>query len=328
MINLPVFIKNKVPGYRKKWYNQSKAMIDVIHQEISRVQFGEDEDGPWIEIEDCDSRYRVHGFWSSVERDTYRILKPRLPAKLEERYMRIMIDYMSRFLYPHMRPDLKLEGYEASQMFGFHGQHKDAVADLDSEKGKELLTNIFHPSQDDVIINCGAYVGFGDIRMSRDITNGHLYSVEASSACYHRLSRNIAENSINNVTPIHRAVWNEDIEMELESEYAQANSLVSEVLHGTHTEKVRTITIDSIVSEYKLDKLDMLSLTLNGAEVEALGAAKEALTNLRPRIRLAGWYSRDGVKIADITKKILEQYEYSVFIGKRGNVMAVPRELV
>jgi FkbM family methyltransferase len=326
MIRLPVFMKVLVPGYRKKWYNQSKAMIDAIDKIIPHIMFGEDDDGPWIEVDD--SNYRMHGFWSSSEVDTYQILKPVLPNELQSQYMRIVIDYISRFLYPHMRPDFKLEGYKYEQMFGFHGQHKDAIMDLDSESDKKLLLDIFNPKDDDVIINCGAYVGFGDMRMSADVRNGHIYAVEASAACYHRLSRNISENNIGNVTPIHRAIWNEAIEMELESEYAQANSLVSEVFHGTHTEKVMTITIDQIVDKYKIKKLDMLSLTLNGAEVEALSVATETLRNLRPRIRLAGWYSRNERKISSITKEILEKYDYRVFVGKRDNVMAVPRELI
>jgi FkbM family methyltransferase len=326
MINIPVAIKILVPGYRKKWYNRSKAMIDTINRVFPNIQFGDDDDGPWIEVDKCN--YRMHGFWSSSERDTYKILKPMLPVGLEERYMRIIIDYMSRFLYPHMRPDLKLKGYDDIQMFGFHGQHKDAISDIESDNDRRILLDIFNPLDDDIIINCGAYAGFGDMRMSSDIPNGHLYSVEANSACYHLLSRNISENGINNITPIFRAVWNEEIEMELESKYAQDNSLVSEVVHGTKTENIRTITIDQIINEYKLEKLDMLSLTLNGAEVEALGGAKNALSNLRPRIRLAGWYSRSGRKISEITKEILEQYDYHVFIGKRGNVMAIPRECI
>ena len=326
MINLPIFIKTLVPGYRKKWNNQTKAMVDTINQVIPHIRFGEDSDGPWIETDD--NNYRMHGFWASSEIETYRILKPILPSSLDEKYMRIMIDYMSRFLYPHMRPDLKLSGYSYEQMFGFHGQHKDAIADIDSGKNREILEDLFNISDDDIIINCGAYLGFGDMRISSDIPNGHIYSIEANSACYHRLSRNIYENDINNVTPIHRAVWDQDIEMDLESEYAQSNSLVSEVVCGTYTEKVRTITIDQIAEEYNLDKLNMLSLTLNGAEVEGLNAAKETLSNFRPRIRLAGWYSRDGRTIAEITKNILEQYDYRVFIGKRNNVMAVPREAI
>jgi len=119
MINLPIQLKTAVPGYRRKWYNRSKAMIETIEQIIDHLTFGEDEDGPWLETYESD--FRMHGFWASSERETHQILKPKLPLKLEERYMRIIIDYMSRFMYPHMRPDLKLTGYEADQMFGFHG---------------------------------------------------------------------------------------------------------------------------------------------------------------------------------------------------------------
>ena len=67
----------------------------------------------------------------------------------------------------------------------------------------------------------------------------------------------------------------------------------------------------------------LLSLTLNGAEVETLAGAAETLTHFRPRIRLAGWYSRDGRKIWQITQEQLAGHGYDVFVGKRGNVMAL-----
>ena len=69
----------------------------------------------------------------------------------------------------------------------------------------------------------------------------------------------------------------------------------------------------------------MLSLTLNGAEVEALEGAKQTLKNLRPRIRLAGWYSRGGKKISELAREQLLTFGYQVFIGPRGNTLAVPR---
>ena len=113
--------------------------------------------------------------------------------------------------------------------------------------------------------------------------------------------------------------------MELESDFAQANTLVADVYKGSHTQQVQTITIDQIVQEHALPKVDMLSLTLNGAEIEALDGAKDTLDKHRPRIRLAGWYSRDGEKISTLTKRILEKYDYQVFVGPRDNVLAVAR---
>ncbi len=87
---------------------------------------------------------------------------------------------------------------------------------------------------------------------------------------------------------------------------------------------VETATIDSLVERFDLDRVTMLSLTVNGAEVEGLLGAERTLGELRPRIRLAGWYYRDGRRIADIAAEILEKYNYRTFIGLRGNTMAVP----
>ena len=70
----------------------------------------------------------------------------------------------------------------------------------------------------------------------------------------------------------------------------------------------------------------MISLTLNGAEVEALIGAEKTLTNLRPRLRIAGWYQRDNEFICDICKRYLEKLNYFVYIGARRGVLAVPKE--
>ena len=169
------------------------------------------------------------------------------------------------------------------------------------------------------------FLGFGDLRMAEEISRGHIYAVEADRECFDLLVRNASENDAKNITPINRAAWNDESELELESGFAQANSLVKEVHQAETTQLVRTTTIDLLVSEYGIEKLDMISLTLNGAEVETLEAAGETLSRLRPRIRLAGWYSRGGRKIWEITKQQLEAHGYEVFVGDRGNLMALPR---
>ncbi len=224
-----------------------------------------------------------------------------------------------------MRPELNIAGYKPDQMAGFHGQHKDSIQNLPIES-QSILTKAFTPSPEDVIINCGAFIGFGDIRVAEELSSGgRIIAVEASQSCYDLLRRNLTANQASCVTPIHRAVWNTVTTMELESDFAQANTLVADVYKGSHTQQVQTITIDQIVQEHALPKVDMLSLTLNGAEIEALDGAKDTLGKHRPRIRLAGWYSRDGEKISTLTKRILEKYDYQVFIGPRDNVLAVAR---
>ena len=110
----------------------------------------------------------------------------------------------------------------------------------------------------------------------------------------------------------------------------QANSLITHVVaDATKDYKSRSITtkaIDDLVDELGLSKVDMISLTINGAEPKALAGAKNTITNMRPRIRLAGWYKVDGQRIARICEEILNNHNYFVFIGPRNGLMAIPRE--
>ena len=120
--------------------------------------------------------------------------------------------------------------------------------------------------------------------------------------------------------------------MSLTTGGAQANSLIKKLItknsKTTNQELVSCISIDKLVKNQNLKKISMISLTLNGAEVEALIGAKETLENLRPRLRIAGWYKRDEEYICNICKKFLEKLGYFVYIGPKKGVLAIPLESI
>lgn len=322
-MKIPIELKALVPGYRERWRQSYACMLTEIAGLAERVRYGQDGNVPWIELE---SGPRFHGFATEkANREVFRLLRRDLPAGMPESHFRLVKDCLNRYVYPHMRPDLKPAGYPAASMFGFHGQHKDAIADQPEEL-RAGLNEVFRPKPGEVFVDCGAFLGFGELRIAPEIGDGHLYAIEASGACHRLLQRNLTHNKIANATALHRAVWKDTTELELETSFAQGNSLIEEVQQGSRKERVRTVAIDGLVEEFRLDRLDMLSLTLNGAEVEALEGAAKTLQALRPRIRLAGWYARGGTKIWQLTKTQLETHGYRVFVGPRGNVMALPRE--
>ena len=323
-VSVPLWLKILVPGYRAKWRHRYAALLDHLNELAPRLIFGREDNIPWVEPKagGC----RLYGFWTEpANLEVIKLLGRALPPTMPPRHFRLMKDYINCYLYPHMRPDLKPEGYTVDQLFGFHGQHKDAIADLPDPALRAELTRAFKPRPDDVAIDCGAFLGFGEARLAPDMADGHVYAIEASAECHALLTRNMTRNRLANVTAIHRAVWNKETTRDLQSGFAQANTLVEEVYQGERVETVPTITVDGVVAQYGIARVDMLSLTLNGAEVEALEGARRTLADLRPRIRLAGWYSREGRRIWEWTKPVLEEHGYRVFVGPRGNVMALPR---
>ena len=93
---------------------------------------------------------------------------------------------------------------------------------------------------------------------------------------------------------------------------------------GTSREKVPAITIDGIVKDNNINKLDMISLTLNGAELEALRGAEDTLRRFKPRLRMPGFASLDGIPLWKRNSDFLEMIGYRTFITPRGNILAIP----
>jgi len=324
---LPLGLKLMLPGYRTRWLERYAGMIAALRDTVPKLDFGQRGDVPWLE--ERDTGLRFHGFWTEpANLEVFRILRRAIPAELDPGWFRLVKDYINRYLYPHMRPDLKPEGFAPEALFGFHGQHKDAIVDYPDGSVHQRLKQAFRPGEDEVVLDCGAFLGFGSMHMSRQVTRGQVIAVEPDKDCFAILQSNLAHNKIANVQAIEAAIWRDEGSLALERSFAQANTLVSEVAQGQEQSEVETVSIDHLCARLGLPRLDMLSLTLNGAEVEALEGASKTLSDLRPRIRLAGWYSRGGRKIWQITKDQLERQGYEVFVGGHGNVMALPLERV
>ena len=49
------------------------------------------------------------------------------------------------------------------------------------------------------------------------------------------------------------------------------------------------------------------------------------IKKFKPRICLAGWYFRNNQRIADILEPVIKEYDYDIFVGHRGNFMALPK---
>jgi FkbM family methyltransferase len=324
--HIPRSLKNLVPGYRAKWQFSYAALLMAIGETAPGLTFSDKDGVPEVHAHEDD--IRLLGLWTGEkDGELYDNLRSDLPANLTRDYFRLMRDYLTRYCFPHLRPDLKPYSMPAEQMTGFHGQQKDSIHDMTDPDQRDFLLEKFALQDDDVIIDCGAFLGFGEVRLAPALKTGRIIALEASADCHAVLKKNIEANEARrNVTPLHAAIWNEVGEMELESGYAQDNSLVTELVHhGKHSQVVETLTVDSIVERFDLDRVSMLSLTVNGAEVEGLLGADKTLRKMRPRIRLAGWYYRGDRRIADIAAEILLEYDYQTFIGPRGNTMAVPK---
>jgi FkbM family methyltransferase len=237
----------------------------------------------------------------------------------------VAIDVICRYLYPHAMPQLTLP-YPRKLRRGFHKQHIETIEDLPgfSAIRKQQLKDVFMPIPGETFLDIGAYMGYGTIRLSKDLgPKSIIVAVEADPDNQEILRRNVAANNLQNVVTVPKAIWNQQGIISMQRSGRQANSIVDGIVSPMNTIAVETITVDNLLSDLGMTHVDIMSVTINGAELEAVPGMNTALRE-SPNIRLtmAGWYKRDGQRICDLVSPLLRHAGLEVAVGHEGGIIA------
>ena len=141
---------------------------------------------------------------------------------------------------------------------------------------QEIYKNI-NIQKDDIVVDVGGHYGFFDLYC---LDNGasHVYAFEPSRKTFDVLCKNLKNK--NNVTKINMALSDKNGEKEfihvgssaVHSFYESFNTHESnDVNMGLKIkEKVKTISFDSFIKNYSIDRIDVLKLDCEGSEWDIL----------------------------------------------------------
>jgi FkbM family methyltransferase len=147
----------------------------------------------------------------------------------------------------------------------------------------------------DIVIDCGANIGSFT---RRALTRGaaRVITVEPTPELVESLRRTFAGDD--RVTIVPKGVWDQAGEMSLGvvPGVSEGNSFV---LHPelTNGPVVPLITIDALVAELHLAKVDFIKLDVEGAERNALKGAKQTLLSSHPRLAVEGHHLDDDPEV-------------------------------
>lgn len=136
-----------------------------------------------------------------------------------------------------------------------------------------------------VAFDVGANVGELTLLFSRFVgAGGSVHSFEAAGAVFERLRTVCAAAGRRNVVLNHAAVADREGTMTLHvypDEYAGWNTLAVRPLadygidvRPTGTEQVRSVTIDAYCREHGIERIDLLKIDIEGAELQAMLGAR------------------------------------------------------
>jgi FkbM family methyltransferase len=131
---------------------------------------------------------------------------------------------------------------------------------------------------DAVVADVGANIGVVAALLSGLCPTGHVYAFEPVAENYAHLAANVAVNGLENVTAQQVALF--DVDGEIEVEYDAVYPGGSHVGEGGTA--VPALRFDTWAHRQGLDRLDLVKVDVEGAELAVLDGAAETLRRFRP----------------------------------------------
>jgi FkbM family methyltransferase len=172
------------------------------------------------------------------------------------------------------------------------------------------------PQEGDVILDCGAHIGNCAILFSRLAgQNGRVIALEPFQDSFEILSERIKRLKLDNITAIKKGVWNKNATLSL---HVFENTISCKIVDDTADvrlggkSQIDCITIDDLMDELKLTRLDMIKMDIEGAEIEALQGTRTTIRRFSPRFAIASYHIRNKKKTCHTVEQWLERKGYSV----------------
>lgn len=168
--------------------------------------------------------------------------------------------------------------------------------------------------EDDVCVDIGAYVGTYSLLLSERASR--VLAVDPSAARDESLEKNTASAENVDVVPV--AAWNEDTRIELnQSLLPNDNSIMTPDDYDTgESFEVRAATIQTIVSEHGIDRVDLLKIEAEGVEPEIVEGALAGDVPIR-KLVVNCCPERDGAPPTDAVVELLESHGYEVRVNNK-----------
>lgn len=240
-------------------------------------------------------------------------------------HVKALCDAVVRWRYPHMAVGFLSLPWPKKERAFFHPQHKNfAQEDIKfSADLKEEICEVFRPRKGWTVVDIGAYFGHGALSFARAVgDSGSVLCIEASVDNCEILKETFKRNRLDNVSVRQHAISNIPDELiEFYLGKRQANAMDSSVA-GEKVVTVQTTSLPKLIMEMEKAP-DIISMTVNGAEVEAvqglIGFNEEFLPR---RMLMPGWYKKDGGYRYKLLDPMLRELGYKVATTTGGMVFA------
>jgi len=171
-------------------------------------------------------------------------------------------------------------------------------------------------NQGDVVVELGAYLGYYAMHIAEKIgPSGRVIAVELIPDNYRILKMNLQSNFPDNSLAINKGVYNKKGYKTAYNGHHQLCSfredVISQYTSSIDSVEVETDTVDNILQENDIDKVDLMIIQINGSEIEALEGMSNSLRSIR-NFAIAAPYSKNGANHISVISDLLRKNDFDV----------------
>ncbi|MGD0056940.1 MAG: FkbM family methyltransferase [Methanomassiliicoccales archaeon] len=173
----------------------------------------------------------------------------------------------------------------------------------------------FRPKCGDTVFDIGANIGTITVIMSKMVgDSGRVYSFEP--ATFRSLQKNITANHLENCRVVPKAVSNLNGQIEIRIlDITKESNIIEKNPGGQHygTKMVESIMLDSFVESNAIERVDFITMDIEGAEELAILGARRMIERYHPQWSIAS-YHRDRENELQHPKlvKLLRSFGYQI----------------
>lgn len=147
----------------------------------------------------------------------------------------------------------------------------------------------------DIVLDCGVCYGDTVLYFAHQVgENGKVIGFEFIPSNLNIIEENLKLNIelAKRINIIRQPLWNETNKTTYFKDLGPASNVSFENFNGSEG-IVKTITIDQLVSDLNLDKVNFIKMDIEGAEPYALEGAKSTIQKYKPKLAISIYHSMD-----------------------------------
>jgi len=147
----------------------------------------------------------------------------------------------------------------------------------------------------DIVLDCGANVG-ATVRVWLAAGAKQVVAIEPAPENIECLRRNFKDEiAAGRVIVYPKGVWDKDdiLPLEVDPNNSAADSFLIRRNGATEVRGVPLTTIDKLVAELKLERVDFIKMDIEGAEPQAITGGRQTIAKYHPRMALCTYHAPD-----------------------------------